>query len=152
MAQRFQALDIPSLVIARMDVSDEAPPAELNLMIADLPIVVLLQASSNQEGSDSSRGKEGPFAFFSGVGKVQVMMKWVQEHAAIPFELPNLPHLDEKQVEMYKTQVREREEALEEKRLKEEAALKEEEKEKEEFIKNQLMKDGNTIDDASWIL
>ena len=149
MAQRFQALDIPSLVIARMDVSDEAPPAELNLMIADLPIVVLLQASSNQEGSDSSRGKEGPFAFFSGVGKVQVMMKWVQEHAAIPFELPNLPHLDEKQVEMYKTQVREREEAMEEKRLKEEAALKEEEKEKEEFIKNQLMKDGNTNDNEN---
>ena len=146
MAQRFQALNIPSLVIARMDVSDESPPPELNLMVAELPIVVLLQASSNQEGSDSNRGKEGPFAFFSGVGKVQVMMKWVQEHAAIPFELPNLPHLDDKQVEMYKTQVREREEALEEKRLKEEQALRDEENEQKKFMKSKLMNDNNNDD------
>ena len=121
MAERFRALDIKSLTIARMDVSDESPPAHLNLMVSDLPILVLLPAALGEGG------KTAPWYFFSGVGKVQSLMKWVQAHAAIPFHLPNLPHLNEDQVRMYKEQVREREEHLEKKRLEEEEALQKEE-------------------------
>lgn len=43
--------------------------------------------------------------WFLGVGKMQTMMKWVQQYASIPFELPNLPHLEEKDRVLYKEQV-----------------------------------------------
>lgn len=36
---------------------------------------------------------------------MQTMMKWVQKFASIPFELPNLPHLEEKDRILYKEQV-----------------------------------------------
>lgn len=101
MANRFKDLQLESLVIARMDVTDDTPPAHMNLMVGQLPILVLLPASVGESG------KPMPI-FYSGVGKIQQMMKWVQQHAAIPFVLPNLPHLNEEQVKMYKTQVRKR--------------------------------------------
>jgi hypothetical protein len=104
-----------------MDVTDESPPANLNLLVGELPILVLLPAVGGE------LSKPLPI-FYSGVGKVQAMMKWVQKFASIPFELPNLPHLNEEQVKMYKTQVREREEALEKKRAQEAKDLEEEEK------------------------
>lgn len=63
-------------------------------------------------------------------------MKWVHENVAIPFSLPNLPHLTEEQKVMYKTQVREREVHLEEKRLKEQQALLDEEEEQLKFMNN----------------
>ena len=121
MAHRFKELKISSLVISRMDVTDESPPANLNLLVGELPILVLLPAVGGE------LSKPLPI-FYSGVGKVQAMMKWVQKFASIPFELPNLPHLNEEQVKMYKTQVREREEALEKKRAQEAKDLEEEEK------------------------
>ena len=99
MAARFVDLKIDSLVIARMDVTDESPPAHLNLMAGELPILVLFPAV----GDELARPLP---IFYSGVGKIQQMMKWVQQHAAMPFELPNLPHLTNEQVELYKTQVR----------------------------------------------
>ena len=37
---------------------------------------------------------------------MQTMMKWVQQYASIPFELPNLPHLEEKDRVLYKEQVK----------------------------------------------
>jgi hypothetical protein len=99
MAARFVDLKIDSLVIARMDVTDESPPAHLNLMAGELPILVLFPAVGDE--------LDRPLPiFYSGVGKIQQMMKWVQQHAAMPFELPNLPHLTNEQVELYKTQVR----------------------------------------------
>ena len=121
MAHRFKELKISSLVISRMDVTDESPPANLNLLVGELPILVLLPAVGGE------LSKPLPI-FYSGVGKVQSMMKWVQKFASISFELPNLPHLNEEQVKMYKTQVREREEALEKKRAQEAKDLEEEEK------------------------
>ena len=121
MASRFKDLDIKSLLIARMDVSDEAPPVHANLMVGELPILVLMPATIDDTE------KPTPI-FYSGVGKIQQMMKWVQNHVAIPFNLPNLPHLNEDQVKLYKEQVREREEAMEKKRIQEEEDMKAEEK------------------------
>lgn len=56
------------------------------------------------------------------------MMKWVHQQASIPFELENLPHLNEVDKGRYKEQVREREEALAKKRDEEERAMREEER------------------------
>lgn len=106
MAQRFIDLDIDSLVVARMDVSNESPPGALSLLVSDLPLVALLPAHD----------KSPPWLYYSGVSKVQTMMKWVQQFASLPFELPNLPHLSEQDVALYKEQVREREEHLDQKR------------------------------------
>jgi hypothetical protein len=56
--------------------------------------------------------KNPPWVFYSGVGKMQMMMKWVQENAAVHFDLPHLPHLSPSEVDLYKQQVKEREESL----------------------------------------
>jgi thiol-disulfide isomerase/thioredoxin len=114
MAARFKALGIESLVIARMDVTHKAPPAELHLLQGPLPVLVMLPAGA----------KHPPFAFYSGVGKVQEMMHWVQAQATIPFEMPNLPHLNEEQRVLYKEQIRQREEHLEKKRQEDDEALR----------------------------
>lgn len=124
MAQRFKDLGITSLVVARMDVTDDTPPAHLNLLQQTLPLLVLLPADD----------KSPPWNYYSGVGKVQTMMKWVEKFVSIPFTLPNLPHLKESDRIAYKTQVREREEYLEEKRRKEQADMEEEERRKQELF------------------
>jgi hypothetical protein len=95
MAQRFTDLKIESLVVARMDVTDDSPPPRLNLLTHDLPLMVLLPADD----------KSPPWNYYSGVGKVQTMMKWAQKFASIPFEMPNLPHLKESDRVLYKEQV-----------------------------------------------
>ena len=58
MAKRFKALDIPSLTIARMDVTDETPPAEYAMIpsMASLPLVLLLPADN----------KKPPWNFYTG--------------------------------------------------------------------------------------
>jgi hypothetical protein len=124
MAQRFTDLGIKSLVIARMDVTDDAPPPHLHFLEHKLPTVVLLSAED----------KNPPWNFYSGVGKVQTMMKWVEKHVSIPFTLPNLPHLKESDRVAYKTQVREREEYLEEKRRKDQEAMEEEERQRQQLF------------------
>jgi hypothetical protein len=106
MAERFAQLAIPSLQIARMDVTDEAPPADLQLLVGSLPLMVMLPAGN----------KHPPWVFYSGVGKMQAMMKWVQLNAAVPFALPHLPHLTPEEAVLFKEQVREREEHLEKQR------------------------------------
>ena len=97
MAGRFKELNIPSLVIARMDVSDESPPPEYSLMPSHvaLPIVIFMPADA----------KHPPWNYYTGVGKMKSMMMWIQEHASIPFELPNLAHLKESDRDLYKKQV-----------------------------------------------
>ena len=70
MAERFASLKIPSLVIARFDVTKETPPLD-GLIAGPLPVVVLLPAHD----------KRPPFRFYSGLGKVQPMMKWVRPRA-----------------------------------------------------------------------
>lgn len=128
MAQRFMDLEVSSLVVARMDVSNEAPPAHLNLLVSALPLLVLIPADD----------KMPPWLYYSGVSKVQTMMKWVQQYSSIPFELPNLPHLSASDVKLYKEQVREREEHMEAKRVKEQAELEAESRRQEEYRLSKL--------------
>ena len=71
--------------------------------------------------------------FFLGVGKVTPLMKWVQENSAIPFELPNLPHLTAAQKVLYKEQVREREEHLETQRRNDKRAMDGEDRARKEI-------------------
>eukprot|EP01036_Dinobryon_divergens_P028294 gene28294-37225_t len=125
MAERLRELRVPTLEIARFDVADESPPGYLNLMVGPLPLLVMIPSGA----------KYPPWTFYSGVGKVQPMMKWVHEQSTFPFELPNLPHLSEKDKEAYKTQVREREEALEEKRRKEKREMEAEERAQKELLR-----------------
>jgi hypothetical protein len=126
MAQRFKDLKTDSLVIARMDVTEASPPADLQLMAGELPIIVLLPATAGGPGLFGGP-KLPPWDFFSGLGKVQVLMRWVEAHVGIKFKLPNLPHLTEEQVEAFKVQVREREEHLDEERKKEQHQMEAEE-------------------------
>lgn len=123
MSQRFKDLQINSLVLAQMDVTSEAPPAQYQMMVGNLPLLLMVPANA----------KHAPWSYFSGIGKVQSMMKWVQKHASIPFALPNLPHLNDEQVKAYKEQVREREERLEQKRNDEKKAMAEEERAQKEM-------------------
>lgn len=118
MAERFEAMGIRNLTIARMDVSTESPPKEMNLMVGTLPILAMIPASD----------KLPPWTFYSGISKVQQMMKWVHSQASIPFELENLPHLSEVDKQRYKDQVREREVALDKKRTEEKKAMQDEER------------------------
>jgi thiol-disulfide isomerase/thioredoxin len=115
MAQRFQEMKFPSLMITQMDVTEETPPAQLNMINGPLPLLILLPADN----------KVAPWLFYSGVGKVQQMMKWIHANVAIKFELPNLPHLTESDRIAYKEQVRQREEALAKKREEDAQAMKE---------------------------
>jgi hypothetical protein len=123
MAERFADMNLDSLIIAQMDITDESPPGHLNLVDGKLPIVAMLPAYA----------KHPPWTFFSGYGKVQEMMKWVHSQSTVQFELPNLPHLTPEQRVLYKEQIREREEWRENKRKEDEDALVNEEKEREEY-------------------
>jgi len=102
MARRFHELNIPTLVIARMDVTSDAPPAKYNFLSTDLPILVVLPGGN----------KYPPWNTYSGVGKMQAMMKWIHSSVTNEFELENLPHLNEENKKLYKKQVREREEYI----------------------------------------
>ena len=125
MAERFKELAIPSVLIAAMDVTEETPPAYLNMINGPLPLLIIIPANM----------KYPPWIYYSGVGKIQPMMKWIHEHASIPFELENLPHLSEKDKIAYKEQVREREIYLEKKRTEEKRAMEQEEREKKEILR-----------------
>lgn len=123
MSERIKELNLPHLVIARMDITNESPPAELNLIVGPLPILVMIPAGA----------KQPPWTFYSGIGKMQEMMKWVHQQSSYPFELPNLPHLSEKDKELYKQQVREREEMKARQREEDRLAMENEEKERKEL-------------------
>lgn len=105
-AERLAALGVSgpspnaSVVVARMDVTDESPPPRLHFALASLPALVLLPA----------RDKQPPYRYFSGVAKVGELLKWVAAEAtAVPVVLPPLAHLRESDVVEYKRQVAERE-------------------------------------------
>ena len=96
-ADRFTDLGIPSLVVARFDATDDVPP--LPNAIIDLPSLLFLPAHH----------KHPPFSFYSGVSKVQPIMRWAQSSAFVPFDLPDLCHLSEDDRILYKLQVSQRE-------------------------------------------
>lgn len=50
----------------------------------------------------------GTHRFFSGVGKVGPMMRWLQAHASISFNLPVLPHLADEDKPLFREQVKKR--------------------------------------------
>ena len=78
-------------------------------------------------------------------------MKWAQEHATIKFELPNLPHLTEEQVVLYKEQVREREEGLETARREDRRAMANEDrarKEMERIKRNKLKRSAAVLEEG----
>jgi hypothetical protein len=136
-AERFHDLSIPSLRMARMDVTHATPPPRMNLLgHGNLPLLVMLPAFNKQE----------PWIFFSGVGKPQEIMKWVQKHAYIPFELPNLPHLTEEQRVLYKEQIREREEHLDSKAAEDAEAQRLEEEAQALFLSRRQSK--NMVEEA----
>ena len=82
-----------------------------------------------------ANNKYPPWTFYSGISKVQQMMKWVHQQASIPFDLEHLPHLTESQKQAYKEQVREREIELDKKRTQELNDMEKEEKAKEALLK-----------------
>jgi hypothetical protein len=123
--------------MARMDVTHATPPPQMNLLgHGNLPLLVMLPAFNKQE----------PWSFFSGIGKPQEIMKWVQKHACIPFELPNLPHLTEEQRVLYKEQIREREEHLDTKAAEDAEAQRLEEEAQALFLSRRQSK--NMVEEA----
>mmetsp|Transcript_31601 Transcript_31601/g.108680 ORF Transcript_31601/g.108680 Transcript_31601/m.108680 type:complete len:319 (-) Transcript_31601:107-1063(-) len=100
LAERFADFGLPALVVARFDASDVLPPLEGHALgAAELPTLLMLPATR----------KRPPFIFYSGISKVQPMMRWVQQVAAVPFHLPELCHLTPEDRDLYKMQVAERE-------------------------------------------
>jgi hypothetical protein len=108
MALRFHELNIRSVIIARMDITNAIPPSQgivglysciflkwcdLNQMshllagfiISPLPSLVMLPAYN----------KEPPYKYFSGVMKVASLMYWIEENVDIKFKLPHLPQFND---------------------------------------------------------
>lgn len=105
MAERLKDLKLSTLRIARMDVTHQTPPPHLHLLgVGNLPTLILLPANAKHE----------PWNYYSGVGKPQDMMIWVQKLVNHQFELPNLPHLTGPERELYKAQIKEREAYMDE--------------------------------------
>lgn len=100
-AERFDEEGVATLLVARFDVTDEAPPLDNALTAAELPTILFLPADH----------KRPPYRFYSGVSKVQPIMRWAQASAAIPFDLPDLCHLSPDDRQLYKDQVTDREKA-----------------------------------------
>ena len=117
---RFRELGIKSLVVARMDVTDESPPPFLKLQLPSLPSLVMFPA----------KDKGPPFRFFSGIAKVLEMMKWAHSEASVIFELPDHAHLNPADVVEFKIQVAEREQQLAEMAMQEAEAIQAEEERK----------------------
>ena len=113
-AKRFRELRIRSLNVARFDLAKGPAPDFIANHLGRLPAIVLIRANA----------KEEPL-FFSGAAKVLPVMQWVHQHVALPFTLPELPHLSNDEQEIYKEQVRERE-AKRDKSSKEQEVGKEE--------------------------
>ncbi len=98
-ALRFHELGIKSVVVARYDLTwQPTPRATFN--VQSLPSMVMLPAYE----------KFPPYKYYSGVSRVQSIMEWVHENAAIKFDLPELPQFNEEDKRLYKEQIREREE------------------------------------------
>ena len=97
-ADRFHDLAISSLLVARFDATRTLPPLNQGwLTNAQLPLLLFLPANN----------KDPPFRAYSGISKVQPIMRWAQDSASIPFDLPDLCHLSDHERILYKEQVTE---------------------------------------------
>lgn len=111
-----------------MDVTEDSPPPELNIIVSKLPLFMVFPAGA----------KHPPWSYYSGISKIQPMMYWVAEQVSIKFTLPHLPHLNEEQRKLYREQIREREEYMEEKRFRENQEMEEEDRKREESEQRRL--------------
>lgn len=104
-AERFDEEGIDSLVVGRFDTTKTAsiPGLEsLDVAFDRLPTILFLPAFAK---------RAPPYVFYSGVSKVQPIMRWAQQVAAISFDLPDLCHLSPEDRILYKEQVTEIENA-----------------------------------------
>ena len=100
LATRMQALDINSVKIARMDVSKTPPPTDVDA--SHLPLIVLYRAYA----------KTPPYVYFSGIAKVRPLMDWVQQNVGKPIHYNvELPQFDGTDAQLFKQQLKAREEA-----------------------------------------
>lgn len=98
LATRFKELKIKSVVIARFDLGYEPAPSIMNAQLSAnnrLPMMVLFKAFN----------KNPPFLVYSGVGKVQPIMQWVEQNAGVRFKLPHLAQFDDLNKKKFKDQV-----------------------------------------------
>ena len=92
-------MKIKSVVIARFDLGDEPAPSIMNAQLNAnnrLPMMVLFQAFN----------KSPPFQVYSGVGKVQPIMQWIEQNAGVRFQLPQLAQFDNLDKKKFKEQVK----------------------------------------------
>ena len=100
LATRMQALDINSVKIARMDVSKTPPPTDVDA--SHLPLIVLYRAYA----------KTPPYVYFSGIAKVRPLMDWIQQNVGKPIHYNvELPQFDGTDAQLFKQQLKAREEA-----------------------------------------
>ena len=108
-ALRFWEMGLSSKVQAcRIEVTADLSSLMPGIEVGALPVVVLLRG-----GEDPQQ----PYMYYTGLGKPQAMMRWVQENAEGVGELGELPHLNEEEKGRYKEQIVARERWREEREL-----------------------------------
>jgi len=95
-ARRFDALGIPSVVVASLHPESVAIPTTLTYKA--LPAIFFFPAYN----------KKPPHVQFTGKLKPRFLMLFVEQHASIRFNLPELPHLTEEQKVDFHKQMNER--------------------------------------------
>jgi len=109
--ERFQALGIKTLKVARYDVARNQMPSHVEL--DSLPALMMFPA----------KDKSPPYKLFHGKAKVRPIMLWAQQVSSLKFEFDNdTPHLDEEQRKAYLVQIKERDERVAGQRAKQKAA------------------------------
>ena len=105
-ALRFWEMGLSGRVQAcRMEVTPELGRLMPGVEVGSLPVVVLL-------GGGEEPGP--PYMYYTGVGKPQPLMKWVEENAEGVGPLGELPHLNDEEKGRYKEQIVARERRREE--------------------------------------
>jgi hypothetical protein len=89
-------MNINTVKFLHVNVDEISVPHWLDVSTS-FPALLLLPADETK--------LEGPFRFFSGSGQVLPIMKWIQQNAALPFELPKLAQFDKADRELYKEQL-----------------------------------------------
>jgi len=82
-ARRFHELKINSVIVATLDAQKVPIPQTAHLSLQSLPAIYLIPA----------KNKLPPYVMFTGKLKPRYLMHFVEKHASIKFQLPDLPHL-----------------------------------------------------------
>jgi hypothetical protein len=106
--ERFNRIKTKSVKLFRYDVATHQVPRDIEF--EQTPAIMIFPA----------KDKKPPYKTFHGKGKVRPIMYWIKESASIPFEFPNdTPHLDDEQREAYLVQIKDRDNAVLQRRQKE---------------------------------